>query len=69
MKKKRPIYEGIMQAVRRYKALDANTRMIEIGTGTGWFVLLCLMDGLNCRGMEISPQLIARAKEIGLNTT
>jgi 2-polyprenyl-3-methyl-5-hydroxy-6-metoxy-1,4-benzoquinol methylase len=65
LEKKRPIYNGIMQAVRRYRTLDANTRMIEIGTGTGWFVLLSLLDGLNCRGMEISPQLIARAKEIG----
>jgi SAM-dependent methyltransferase len=65
LEEKKPIYNGIIQAVRRYKQLDANTRMIEIGTGTGWFVLLCLLDGLNCRGLEISPQLIQRAKEVG----
>jgi 2-polyprenyl-3-methyl-5-hydroxy-6-metoxy-1,4-benzoquinol methylase len=65
LEEKRPIYNGIVNAVRRYKTLDANTRMIEIGTGTGWFILLCLLDGLQCRGMEISPQLIQRAKEIG----
>jgi SAM-dependent methyltransferase len=54
-----------MHAVRRYKALDANSRMIEIGTGTGWFLLLCQLEGLQCKGLEISPQLIHRAKELG----
>ena len=62
--KQRPVYDGIMNAVKRYKKVDANTKIIEIGTGTGWFVLFCLLDGLQCRGMEISPQLIQRAKEI-----
>jgi SAM-dependent methyltransferase len=62
---KRSYYESIMQSVRRFKQVDANTKMIEIGTGTGWFIILSLLEGLNCRGMEISPQLIQRAKEIG----
>jgi SAM-dependent methyltransferase len=62
---KRAYYKSIMHSVRRFKRVDSNTKMIEIGTGTGWFILLSLLDGLNCRGMEISPQLIQRAKEIG----
>ena len=62
--KQKGVYDGIMHAVKRYKTVDANTKIIEIGTGTGWFVLFCLLDGLQCRGMEISPALIQRAKEI-----
>jgi len=31
--------------------------MIEIGTGTGSFPILCGLAGLNCEGLEISPQL------------
>ena len=37
----------------------------EIGTGTGWFPLLCKKNGLNCKGLEISPQLIEYAREVG----
>ena len=62
---KRFYYESIMRSVRRFKQVDANSKMIEIGTGTGWFIILSLLEGLNCRGMEISPHLIQRAKEIG----
>jgi 2-polyprenyl-3-methyl-5-hydroxy-6-metoxy-1,4-benzoquinol methylase len=62
---KRSYYKSIMHSVRRFKQVDSNTKMIEIGTGTGWFIILSLLDGLDCRGMEISPQLIHRAKEIG----
>ena len=64
LSKQKGVYQGIINAVRRYKPLDANTKIIEIGTGTGWFLLFCTLDGLQCRGIEISPQLIARAKEI-----
>jgi len=65
LEEKRPLYSSILHSVRRYKAVDAHTRMIEIGTGTGWFLLLCQLDGLQCKGIEISPQLIQRAKEVG----
>jgi len=62
---KKPLYSSIMRTVRRFKPVDSNTRMIEVGTGTGWFLLLCQLDGLQCKGLEISPPLIQRAKEIG----
>jgi len=65
LEEKRPLYSSILHSVRRYKAVDAHTRMIEIGSGTGWFLLLCQLDGLQCKGIEISPQLIQRAKEVG----
>ena len=39
--------------------------MLEIGTGTGWFPLLCKQKGLNCKGLEISYQLIDYARDLG----
>jgi hypothetical protein len=52
---KKTIYTSILRTVRRFKPVDSNTRMIEVGTGTGWFLLLCQLDGLRCKGLEISP--------------
>ncbi len=60
-------YRRYLRTVRRWHTLDANTRMLEIGTGTGWFPLLCKRDGLSCRGLEISPQLVEYARQFGRN--
>ncbi|HWZ32831.1 MAG TPA: class I SAM-dependent methyltransferase [Bryobacteraceae bacterium] len=60
-----PHFEGIMRAVQRYHPIDAGTQIIEIGTGTGWLPILCKMRGWNCKGLEISPQLIEFAKQWG----
>ena len=45
--------------------MDSDTRMLEVGTGTGWFPLLCKANGLRCKGLEISPQLIQAAMKLG----
>ena len=65
LEEKEPQFRNILRAVRRFKGVDAETRMIEIGTGTGWFPLLCQLNGLKCKGLEISPQLIECSREIG----
>lgn len=53
----RPDYEAYMRVVKRFKDVTPATRILEVGTGTGWFPLLAKIDGLNVRGLEISPQL------------
>jgi SAM-dependent methyltransferase len=58
-------YEKYLRQIRRYHPVDASTRILEIGTGTGWFPLLCKMNGLSCRGLEISPQLVDYARQFG----
>jgi 2-polyprenyl-3-methyl-5-hydroxy-6-metoxy-1,4-benzoquinol methylase len=60
-----PHFEGIMRPVQRHHPIDANTKILEVGTGTGWLPILCKMRGWNCKGLEISPQLIEFAKEWG----
>ncbi|MBL8227456.1 MAG: class I SAM-dependent methyltransferase [Bryobacterales bacterium] len=58
-------FENLLAYVRPFHTLDANTKMVEVGTGTGWFPIMCKMKGLNCKGLEISPQLVEYAREFG----
>jgi 2-polyprenyl-3-methyl-5-hydroxy-6-metoxy-1,4-benzoquinol methylase len=60
-----PQFEVISKHVERYKHIDSNTRILEIGCGTGWFPLLCKMKGLHCEGIEISPQLVEFSRNLG----
>jgi 2-polyprenyl-3-methyl-5-hydroxy-6-metoxy-1,4-benzoquinol methylase len=60
-----PEYERLMRYLRKAREIDSSARILEIGTGTGWFPILCQLKGLQCKGLEISPQLIELAMEIG----
>jgi SAM-dependent methyltransferase len=65
---KEPAFQNYIRHIGRHKRLDdPNLRMLEIGTGTGWFPLMCKLKGIpcTCKGLEISPQLIAFARELG----
>jgi 2-polyprenyl-3-methyl-5-hydroxy-6-metoxy-1,4-benzoquinol methylase len=62
---KEPHFQTYIRAVTRYKNIDSSTKLLEIGTGTGWFPLICKKRGLNCKGLEISPQLIQYARQLG----
>jgi SAM-dependent methyltransferase len=61
----RPDYESYLRLIRRFTTLTPETSILEIGTGTGWFPLLCKLDGWKCKGLEISPQLVAFARSLG----
>src|SRR5690349_69377 len=62
---KEAFFERILRYTGKYKKIDPSLRMIEIGTGTGFFPILCKLSGLNCEGLEISPQLVEHAKSWG----
>lgn len=58
-------FEDLMSRIRPFKEIGPDTRILEIGTGTGWLPTLCKMKGLQCRGLEISPQLVEYGRELG----
>lgn len=58
-------FTGYVRPIEAVKKIDASTRMMEIGVGTGWFPIMCKQRGWQCKGLEISPQLIEYAKEWG----
>jgi 2-polyprenyl-3-methyl-5-hydroxy-6-metoxy-1,4-benzoquinol methylase len=60
-----PQYERYLRFIGKARKVDASTRILEVGTGMGWFPILCKANGLQCKGLEISPQLIKVAMELG----
>ena len=61
----REVYDGYMRLIRQHVTLTKDSKILEVGTGTGWFPLMGKMEGLNVRGLEISPQLVENAKKWG----
>jgi 2-polyprenyl-3-methyl-5-hydroxy-6-metoxy-1,4-benzoquinol methylase len=60
-----PDYDRYWKYVGKLRKVDASMRILEVGTGTGWFPLLCKANGLQCKGLEISPQLVEFAMQMG----
>jgi 2-polyprenyl-3-methyl-5-hydroxy-6-metoxy-1,4-benzoquinol methylase len=65
LEKRTQQFENYTRAISRYIEIAPETKILEIGTGTGWFPIFCALRGLSCKGLEISPQLIELAMENG----
>jgi len=44
---------------------DGSTKILEVGIGTGWFPIMCAMRGLQCKGIDISPELVEYSRKWG----
>jgi 2-polyprenyl-3-methyl-5-hydroxy-6-metoxy-1,4-benzoquinol methylase len=62
---KRPEFNAIFDLIKRFKTIDANTKVLEIGTGTGWLLILCERLGMKAKGIEVKPELVKFAQELG----
>ena len=51
--------------IRKFKAVTSDTKILEIGTGSGWFPILCKKNGIQCEGLEICPQFVEYAQGLG----
>ena len=47
------------------RPLTSQSRVLEVGTGTGWLLVLFTAKGLQSEGLEISQQLIDNARKLG----
>jgi len=60
-----PIFENTIKRIQKFKKIDPGTKILEVGTGAGWFPILCKKHGISCEGVEICPQLVDYAYEFG----
>jgi 2-polyprenyl-3-methyl-5-hydroxy-6-metoxy-1,4-benzoquinol methylase len=62
---KKPEFEAILRLIKQVKSLQCKTEILEIGTGIGWLLILCEQLGMKCKGVEVSPELVRFAQELG----
>lgn len=48
-------FDAIVAIVERFRPIDADTAMYEVGAGLGWFQVICAKRGLQCSGIEPNP--------------
>jgi len=49
----------------KFKTINEDTKILEVGTGSGWFPILCKKNDIFCQGLEISPKLVEYAQNLG----
>jgi SAM-dependent methyltransferase len=57
--------DGILSYLTLFRPIDSSLKMLEVGTGLGWFPIIARKRGLDLRGIEISAEFIGFAKELG----
>jgi len=62
----KPVFMDIFKCIKKYKSIDEGTKILEIGSGTGWFQILCAREKIQCAGIDISPQLVDYSVNFGL---
>src|SRR5262245_29356814 len=62
---KRAEFDSILKLIKSVKSIDAKTEILEIGIGSGWLLILCQQLGMNCKGVEVSPELVRLAHQLG----
>lgn len=65
LEEKKPEFEAILKLINQVKSLNTKTKILEIGTGIGWLLILCEKLGMTCKGVEVSPELVRFAHELG----
>src|SRR5262245_25973940 len=55
-------FESIFKKISRYKPINQNTRVLEIGIGTGWIQVICAKKQIPCTGLELSADLVSTAQ-------
>ena len=57
-------FQITLKRIRKFKEIGPGTKVLEVGTGMGWFTLLCNKNQMSCEGLEICPQFVEFAKNL-----
>lgn len=47
--------ETYLRRIRRFHPVPVGARLLEVGVGTGWFLVYAAKQGLRCDGVEVNP--------------
>lgn len=61
----KPQFESLFKRIRKFKGIQRDTKILEVGTGIGWLPILCKEQGMDCEGLDICPQFVDYAYEFG----
>lgn len=54
-----------LSRLAQFVDLNTHRRLLEIGSGTGWFQVLGWQRGFRCRGVEYNQRLVQHSRETG----
>jgi SAM-dependent methyltransferase len=60
-----PEFEAYLRRIGKFIDLEPGARVLEVGAGSGWFMVLCRRRGIRCEGIEHNPFCIELAKGLG----
>ena len=58
-------FERHVRLFARFVPVGPETRILDVGCGSGWFPVLCRRHGLSCRGIEVRPYMVDYARDLG----
>jgi len=60
-----PQFKKELKRIEKFRPIDADTKILEVGSGIGWFPILCKKHGIACKGIDICPELVEYAQLLG----
>ncbi len=57
-------FDPLVSWIKKYYDLTSESRILEIGCGTGWLQIIANKEGIICDGIEISQQLVKFAEDL-----
>ena len=62
---RRQEFDSYLGRVEKFRELNRDARILEVGVGTGWFLVMCMQRGLSCTGLELNPINLRFAQRFG----
>jgi ubiquinone/menaquinone biosynthesis C-methylase UbiE len=60
-----PDFERYLGRIQKFIRLRPGMRVLEVGPGSGWFMVLCNLRGFVCDGVEHNPFCVDQARVLG----